>query len=396
MSERRASITIDELIAKAQADARAIACELIPYGYDDRRSSPTARFDVDAPTGRGSSVWMILRGKAPLTWRHVAAGRGGGVLDAIQYFGKANTKAEAVEWLLRWFGIDGRKELRHVGRSDLDAEEKRRKAAGGGARANGVRDSDPARLAAWAHGLFLSAQPLPGTPGERYFAQRGADIRRLGRAPGCLRFHPGIKEPETERLYPAVVAKVDGADGNTITVHRIFLDLLEDGTVQKAAGLRKPKKWGSTPWGGLVRLWRGCYTDPKTGEIDESRPGRRWQDLWERPDWAALETITITEGIENGLALALADPSRRVAAGLSLTFLDKIVLPPGLGELVLFGDDDEDPKTRAQLEHAAEALYRQCKNIRIAQPAPGQGDALEIYARGDGVASSREASESAP
>lgn len=379
--ERRAPIAVDRLIEKAQGDAYAIACALIPNGYNDRRDHPSARFDVDAPQGRGSSVWMIIRGRAPLTWKHVRTGQGGGVLDAIVYFGKARSKPEAVDWLLRWFGETGRP----AARRDPAGEQK---VGVPGSQARGHKKaaapSDPAKVAAFAHGLWLSGSPLPGTPGEAYLRARGADIRRLPRCPGALRFHPHVRvERGSEQHFPAILAKVDGADGATITAHRIFLQQRPDGSWGKAP-IAKPKRWVSSPAGGMVRLWRGEKFDTTTGEISL---GRRWQDLFLRPDWAAEETLVVTEGLENGLALAIADQSRRVAAGLSLTFLDKLVLPPGLGRLILFGDDDEKEGTREQLWRAADALYRRrdeggCRNIEVVQPDPGMGDALEILARG--------------
>src|SRR3984893_12218303 len=102
------------------------------------------------------------------------------------------------------------------------------------------------RCIAWR--LWTAARDPRGTPVERYLHIRGLE---LPPAP-VLRFASCCWNRETGLELPAMVARVDGADGKFTAVHRTWL--LPDGSGK--AALREPK-WSLGPTkGAAVRLAR--------------------------------------------------------------------------------------------------------------------------------------------
>lgn len=107
--------------------------------------------------------------------------------------------------------------------------------------------------------IWTDSRSIAGTAAERYLVNRVRSIRNHVKTwPDCLRFHPRLSHPEGGH-HPALVCRVDGVDGATIGVWRIYIT--DDG--HKA--LVKHAKLGLGPCvGGAVRLFK-----PVSGHVGD-------------------------------------------------------------------------------------------------------------------------------
>ena len=138
----------------------------------------------------------------------------------------------------------------------------------------------------------------------------------------AVRFHASLWCQEAGRAYPAMVAPVVDGKGKFLALHRTWL------TAGGAkAPVATPKKVLGRYRGGLIRLWRGgCASDPETGAL---RQTPRLAEV------TAPVEVDLTEGIEDGLSVALACPEARVVvAGVALASMAAIRWPPAIGTIV--------------------------------------------------------------
>lgn len=222
-------------------------------------------------------------------------------------------------------------------------------------RAKGDAD-DVARRARLAKRLFLEAEPLAGSMAEAYLLGRGLRVSALPRPPGALRFHPGLRCPETFRdtgeLRPAMVAIVTGPDGGQVAIHRTFL-ARRDARVVKVPDMRNAKRSLGAVAGGFVPLQRGASD-------------RRW------PQMPAGEVVHVTEGIEDGLSVALALPSARVIVAISMDNMANLPVPPSGGGYALCAQNDR-PETLEKFETVATKLRARCP-VAVVRPPEGLKD----------------------
>ena len=192
--------------------------------------------------------------------------------------------------------------------------------------------ADAARRAAQAERCWHEAQPIAGTLAERYLRGRG-----ITAAPGeALRFHPECWHGPTARRHPAMVARVEGAEG--FAVHRTYLAP----SGGKAPVIPAKMMLGATA-GGAVRFLGGH------------------------------KRLVVAEGIETALSLAsgLLDGPMSLWAALSAPGMAALRLPRPMGgaELVVAADGD-----RAGRE-AAHALAQRAtaEGWRVLRADPGDG-----------------------
>ncbi|CAN0503198.1 unnamed protein product, partial [Scytosiphon promiscuus] len=180
-----------------------------------------------------------------------------------------------------------------------------------------------------AKARWLQAQRLaPGDPVVRYLAGRAIDLQALGRAPGALRYHPALQYGYQGPLVPAMVAQVLNLQCEQIATHRTWIK--PDGSGKAGpeligrddAGLpNDPKKIMGSPLGGHIPLWKGTHRCPL-------------RDIPEGTD------VYVSEGIEDGLTAAVADPSIRVICMIALGYLAQLELPPQMGRLIILQQND--------------------------------------------------------
>ena len=295
-------------------------------------------------------------------WKDFATGEHGDFLDLIRLSLSCDLR-EAMAEARRFLGLQDDTPQARAARKKAVAEAEARRAA-----AAAEAEQKRRARARYAHALWLNAQPsIKGTPAEIYLRDRRAiDLSQLGRQPRALRFAPRLKYHHmdnstgevTEGYYPAMLALVHGLDGATLAVHRTFL--AEGPQGWDKAPVPKPKMViGSYP-GGCIHLRSGI--GPRGGKappLSRAAPGSR---------------VYITEGIEDGLSVALAAPHLRVLCAISLSNMGAVQLPPAIAEVTLVADRDESPEARSALDRAIAAHREAGRRVYVWQAPPGIKD----------------------
>lgn len=298
--------------------------------------------------GEAGQSLRIARNERKLGWwKDFSSGEGGDVLSLVQAALGHRDMVETIKWSRAWLGLDGSMSREERQRRERQAEEASRKAAAK------ERDEREGRRRA-AHRLFLEAVPIAGTPAERYLLGRDIVFALLGKWPGALRFHPGMRCPVTHEPRPCLIAKVDSPDGNLLTVHRTFLQVHPDGRVTKAdrknGGPLEDAKVAFGPYaGGLISVWKG-------------QSGKSLRHL------AAGEWVAMTEGVEDALTVAMARPTMRVVAAISLSNIANATFPDRLGGLYLCADNDVKPQPQEAFRQAKAQLEARGIAVREVRP----------------------------
>ena len=159
--------------------------------------------------------------------------------------------------------------------------------------------------------IWNESQPAENTLVETYLRSRCITIP----PPTSIRYHPNLKHSPTGLQLPAMVAGVQGPDGKVVAIHRSYLD-----HTGRKAKVTSPKMALGPITGGAVRL---AY---------------------------AGETLALTEGIEDGLAL-LQMTGRPTWAALGTSGFLNFNPPDGVQDIVLA--PDADPAGDAAVAKAA-------------------------------------------
>jgi hypothetical protein len=355
---RRDGPSAGEIRAMLAARVESLAAELLPNGHKAGRFWQTSSVD-DYKTG-SYSLKVDLSGHSRGLWRDFGLakgqrGAGGSMLDLIAETRCNGDIAAAFRWAKSWLGIEQmdratlerareRIEVERV-RSERDVAEQVER------RQRQVRSL-------W-HGRDI--MPLPRSPAEAYLRGRQIDLSTLGHAPGSIRYRPDVWCPERKGKFPAMLACIMGLDGSLVGVHRTYLDIgawdhaTRSGRVVKAKVADAKLTLGAS-LGGHIPLWKGACK-------------RTLRDIAEGTD------VYVSEGIEDGLSVALASPDRRVIAGVSLSKLPALDLPPQMGALVFIGQNDPPGGKAAEaFERAIEAHQRAGRTVRLMMPPPDYKD----------------------
>jgi hypothetical protein len=323
------------------AQIRPLCAELLRDGRQEGAEwSARCPWRADHQAG---SFKVRLSGPRAGVWSDFATGERGDALDLVAMALFRGEKKPAIAWAAKWLGLAPGASAPSPAmppaaapdaavEPDADAEARRRLAAR----------------------LFLGAEPrLAGTPAADYLAARGIDLGALGRQPRSLRFHPGLHDASSRRLWPAMLAAVTGPDGAFAAVHRTWLGRDAAGIWRKAP-IAAPKRSLGTVAGGTIRLWRGAS-------------GKSLRDA------AAGETVVIGEGIETCLSIALACPELRVLSAVSLGNMARVALPPAIATVILAADNDGEGTPAAEaLQRAVDRFAREGRAVRIARSPVGK------------------------
>ena len=186
----------------------------------------------------------------------------------------------------------------------------------------------PQRMRKLAKSIWQEATPIEaGDAVATYLSRRGIVLAEY---PKALRTHPAlgfyVKEAgktraKRVRTYPAMVAAVQGPDGQAVTLHRTYL---EQGA---KAPIAEPKKLlNAGIKGAAVRLFE------------------------------PTDELAIAEGIETALAVHMRT-GKPVWAALSATNMEKMWIPTTVAKLGIYADHDESYTGQA----AAYALAKHTK-----------------------------------
>lgn len=379
MSESRAphAIPVAEIADKLAAQIENLCADILPNGR--KQGHEWAIGGIDGSAGKSM---MINLGSRAGVWMDFASGHGGDAIDLVAAVRFGGDKGAAIRWARSWLGLDGLDPKRlkvtmaasrakpSTDESRLDDAERRDKAAR--MWRGGKRFTD-------AYGGFKT------TPAADYLCGRGIHFQQLGRVPGVLTYSAGAWNGEAQANIPAMLAAV--MQRNVIAgVHRTFLQIDGPGRASKAR-VMNPKLTLGPIRGGVIPLWRGA-----------SRLA--WSALWdaelsiEWPETEADKAVTLTEGIEDALSLAIAAPERRVVACVSLANMGSAVLPPCLTDVTIAADNDAAGSVAEAkgLPRVIDALQAQGRTVRVARPPAGHKDfnawmqALQVPAPAEAVA----------
>lgn len=283
-------------------------------------------------------------------WKDFSSSEGGDALSLIAKVLFAGDVKKAVAWAKSWLHLDeldpGRIEQHRLeARARSDA-----RAAQAAAERAKTLNSAKAR---WLQGRELCR----GDPVTRYLAGRGIALDVLadasgGRSPGALRYHEalqyGFPAPGAEAIrLPAMVAMVTSLAGEHVATHRTWLDPVRLtkagpdllGYDTRKGGPNDPKKVMGSPLGGHIPLWKGTHRQPL-------------RDIPEGTD------VYVSEGIEDGLTAACADPAIRVICMVALGYLEQLELPPQMGRLIILKQNDKPDSAAAKMLARAVAHHR--------------------------------------
>ncbi|WP_068318939.1 DUF7146 domain-containing protein [Polycladidibacter hongkongensis] len=230
------------------------------------------------------------------------------------------------------------------------AQERKRAAEKKALRAAEEQAQKEANTTEYAAKLWGEAQPITGTPAERYLRGRGLPQLLW---PESLRYHPALRYPQLGKL-PALICRVDDSFGDLTGIWRIFI-------TQEGQKAEVPSaKLGLGPVsGGAVRL----------GE-------------------AVQGEVCLAEGVETALAV-LALTGRVCWSCLSTSGLQNFDPPLDIESVRIYGDGDhlyqrpdgnwaEAPGKAAALAAKQQLLSRGINVPDVVLPAAGT-DWLDVY-----------------
>ncbi|WP_162254031.1 toprim domain-containing protein [Sphingomonas sp. Root50] len=328
--------------------ARELAPDLLPNGvFDPPTGSPThwKTSNMDDVKSGSYSLTVDLTGKYVGHWHDFGGARpgeeDGDMLDLIRIRRCGGNQVDAIGWAKDFLGITN---------GDRSSFERARRAIERDASAREAQHAaEIQKIRDGARNMWLHAAVLPGTPAELYLRGRSIDCRALGRAPGALRFRPDATNKEAGSKLPCMVAAIVGLDGAHLGTHRTWISQRPDGSWGKAL-LADPKLTLGASKGGFIPLWRG----DGAGKLATIAPGT---------------DIYVSEGIEDGLSVAMGMPDKRIIAAVSLSKVGSLQLPEQAGSIIIVGQNDPyGSKAVDALEREIGKLQARGFKVRIIYP----------------------------
>lgn len=238
-----------------------------------------------------------------------------GLKGLLIYCHKSECSFKAIADELRLRGLDGALREQDTGQNLIELRE--------AARDDIKKKADQAQRC-WAETEDLSGAMLA------YLEHRQISFR-----PATLRAHPACWHGPTADRYPAMIARVDGAD--SFAVHRTYLT-----SYGRKAEIAPNKMTLGRVWGGAVRL------------ATEDTP-----------------LLIVGEGIESTLSFAQIEGRlANVWAALSTSGLKNLRLPREPGILIIAQDGDTPGREAAQA--LAARAYVMGWNVKLADPGDGK------------------------
>ena len=288
------------------------------------------------------AVW--LQGARRGAWRDFVSGDAGDAIDLVAYGltgdVNADSRMAAVEWIEDRYGL---KDMSPERRKQIDAEAKTRRAAAE-ARDRDRREKSIAR----ARKFFFSCGAIENTAGEAYLASRGIPLSQISGLGRSLRFRQDCEYwmEEGRPRIPAMVAALVDVTGRIGACHYTFLQ--PDGSGK--ASVDKAKLMFPETSELVIRLTNG------ESELSAEEAAAN----------GVIGICALTEGIEDGLSVALTNPELRVWAAGSLPGLRTVPDHPSVSAWVVFKDNDwGKPQAQEQFDLAIARLKSFRKPVEV-------------------------------
>jgi hypothetical protein len=339
-----------ELLRRIDALVRELAPQGKKSGAYWMASDPTGR-----RADRNPSFWILINGSAVGAWKDEVTGECGDVIDLVTHCARLNSRKDTRRWCLDWLGWGAASDWGKGVNRERRAASKEREAA----RLNEERRAadELAHKRRKAKAWWLGAVPMiEGTAAETYLNSRGIDIARLASPPRALRFLEKAEHVDGDGCiteWPCMMAAMCDPSGSIIAVHRTFL--AADGNGK--APVRPAKKIWPHGWqGAVIRLAKGATRLRPEEAVKRDRPS----------------PLVITEGIEDGLSIALACPEFRVWAAGTLGNIAHVPVDHGcVSKVIVFADNDAGPEAKRQFEKAL-AQLRTKRSVTVARSFAGK------------------------
>lgn len=277
-------------------------------------------------------------------WRDFSSDEGGDALTLISKALFGGHLGNAVAYAKSWLGIDESDPAR--------LEQQRVEARARSVERDRARDDEVAKARARAVKRWHSAARMTkGDPVFEYLAGRAIDWNALGRFPGAARYHDSLHYGfgDDARILPAMVWMITNLAGEHIATHRTWLGQDPDGRWRKAGAAelgtqaggkaKDNKKVMGVYQGGHIPIWKGEQSCP----LRDIKPGT---------------DVYASEGSEDGLTAASADPTIRVIAMISVGNLIHLQLPPQMGRLLILKQNDPAGSEAAKILARGVAHHR--------------------------------------
>jgi hypothetical protein len=367
------AVSISEIVAGLNARIDQLVAQLLPGG---RREG--AEWVCGSLAGEpGRSCKVHLRSPREGVWSDFATGERGDALDLVAAVQFRNDKTAAIKWAKAWLGYTNEDPARMAIARRQAAEKARASEASA--------DQEFARKRASAQRLWLSAQDtIKGTLAELYLHGRGVDFGRIGRYPRALRFARALDawQPQAGSdkwvkagTFPCLLAAIVDEKGQHVATHRTWLqpNVDDDGVVTVGkAPLDDAKMTLGRYVGGCIRLFKPLLRDA------EGKP-RRGPSLADAPADAG---VTLTEGIEDGLSVAMADQSEYILVAVSLSNMAALWLPPQIARVRIVAQNDTKKAAIDALDRAIAFHIKHGRQVRIARPPAGVKDVNDLLQLG--------------
>jgi Toprim domain len=322
---------------------------------------------IDDPRGQGHGNFAIWLKRDGLSWKNYTTDEKGRSLELIAYCkGWYHLDRRGAKEAAR-FAVD-QLGLGRVSEEDLARDRAQAAAKQATARTEAARDLARKRKAAFM--TFINAQGVLGTPAEIYLREiRGLDLQaapfigpRGGNiAPKCLRFLPSHKYIRrdkngtklSESFHPCLIACCVDKDMQIVALHQTFLrdDGMGKAEIKPAPdGAEQPtrKVWPESAC-CVIPLWNGA----------EQLTVRQARENFEQH--GVVETIVLTEGIEDGLSAVVAAPKHRTWAMISLSNMSNVAerIPGFVDSIMVHRQNDWDkPQAVEQFDRGFRDLQR--------------------------------------
>lgn len=319
---------------RALGDLDSIVVDLLGGSTKHRRSGQWNVRNPFRPGSKESQMVVWLKGARRGGWCDFVSGEKGDVIDLValglEGLVDAETRKRAVEWLEDRYGL---KNLTPETRKRIDAEAKTRRTVMEAKEAT-RRESNVTR----ARKMFFAAGPtIRGTLAETYLASRGIELSRVAHlVENTFRFSPAFEYwlDDARPRLPAMLSAMVSDKGKIGACHITYL--AADGRAK--ADVEKAKLMWPETAGMMIRVTQGRSGLP----LEQADAG----------------LLGITEGIEDALSAAVADPDLRMWAAGSLSGLLYVPDHAAISGYLIFKDNDWGKPQATRLFNRAVARIR--------------------------------------